>query len=114
MRRSSQQFDGKRRVRERESLGKMDRSELKSNLASNGQDHLLRYTESLGEKECDELFTELAGLDLNKVAKCWDEAQKKLSESSELKDENLEPLDRSMVGSTTRDKSSVPRWEEAG
>ena len=92
----------------------MDRSELKSSLAAHGQDHLLRFTESLGGDELTELYTELSELDLNKVSKCWNEAQKTLSEASEKKDEHLEPLDRSIVGSTTRDKNSVPRWENLG
>ena len=61
-----------------------------------------------------ELYAEIAELDLNKVAKCWDEAQKKLTETSEKKDDQLEPLDRSIVGSTTRDKANVPRWEALG
>jgi hypothetical protein len=92
----------------------MDRSELKTSLIAHGQEHVLRFTESLRGDELTELYTELSELDLNKVAKCWDEAQKTLSEASEKKDEHLEPLDRSIVGSTTRDKSSVPRWEDLG
>ena len=92
----------------------MDRSELKSSLAAYGQDHLLRFTEGLKDDELTELYTELSELNLNKVAKCWDEAQKTLSEASEKKDEHLEPLDRSIVGSTTRDKKHVPRWEALG
>lgn len=92
----------------------MDRSQLKSSLTAHGQDHLLRFTEGLKEDELVELYTELSELDLNKVSKCWDEAQKTLSEASEMKDEHLEPLDRSIVGSTTRDKNSVPRWDALG
>ena len=92
----------------------MDRSQLESSLAAHGQDHLLRYTEGLGKDELAELYAELSELDLNKVSKCWDDAQKTLSEASEKKDEHLEPLDRSIVGSTTRDKNSVPRWEAMG
>ena len=89
-------------------------SEVKSKLASHGQDHLLRYTESLGESQLTELYTELAELDLNKVSKCWSDAQMKLSETCELNEEQLEPLDRSIVGSTSRDKDTVPRWESVG
>ena len=92
----------------------MDRSEVDALLASHGQEHLIRYAESLGENELAELYAELRELDLNKVSKCWSNAQKKLTESSELKDEHLEPLDRSIVGSTTRDKANVPRWEAIG
>ena len=92
----------------------MDRSKLKSSLAAHGQDHLLQFTEGLKDDELTELYTELAELNLDKVAKCWDEAQKTLSEASEKKDEHLEPLDRSIVGSTTRDKNHVPRWEALG
>lgn len=92
----------------------MDRSEIEAKLTSHGQQHLLRYADSLGESELAELYSELAELDLNKVSKCWSKAQEKLTESSELKDEHLEPLDRSIVGSTTRNKASVPRWEAIG
>lgn len=92
----------------------MDKSQLASSLTAHGQDHLLRFTDGLKEDELTELYTELSELDLNKVSKCWDAAQKTLSEASEKKDEHLEPLDRSIVGSTTRDKSSVPRWEALG
>lgn len=93
---------------------RMDRSQLKSSLTVHGQDHLLRFSEGLKEDELTELYTELSELDLSKVSKCWNEAQKTLSEASEKKDEHLEPLDRSIVGSTTRDKSSVPGWEAIG
>ena len=92
----------------------MDKSEVDALLTSHGQQHLLRYADSLSESELSELFAELRELDLNKVTKCWSEAQSKLTESSELKDEHLEPLDRSIVGSRTRDKASVPRWEAVG
>lgn len=92
----------------------MDKSEVDALLTSHGQQHLLRYADSLSESELSELYAELRELDLNKVSKCWSEAQSKLSESSELKDEHLEPLDRSIVGSRTRDKASVPRWEAVG
>ena len=92
----------------------MDRSEVDSTLAAYGQDHLLRHKSSLGDDQLAELYAEIAELDLNKVAKCWDEAQKKLTETSEKKDDQLEPLDRSIVGSTTRDKANVPRWEALG
>lgn len=87
---------------------------MNKSLVVHGQDHLLRHADGLEENELSELYAELAELDLNKVSKCWDAAQKNLSETCEKKDEHLEPLDRSIVGSTTRDKSSVPRWEALG
>ena len=92
----------------------MDRSQLKSSLAAHGQEHLLKFVEGLGEDEITELYTELSELDLNKVSKCWDAAHKTLEESLEKKDDRLEPLDRSIVGSTTRDKTRVPKWEDVG
>ena len=92
----------------------MDRNEVESSLTAHGQAHLLRHKTSLGDDQLAELYAEIAELDLNKVARCWDKAQKQLSETSEKKDEHLEPLDRSIVGSTTRDKASVPQWEALG
>ena len=101
-------------VVKRERTREMDRSKVDSNLAAYGQDHLLRHKSSLGDNELAELYTEIAELDLNKVAKCWDQAQKQLEQTSEKKDDQLEPLDRSIVGSTTRDKANVPRWDDLG
>ena len=87
---------------------------LQSQLAKHGQEHVLMFLDSLNDKQKRELYADLSDLDFDKVTKCWQEAQQKLAETQEKKDEYLQPLDRSIVGSTARDKTAVPKWEDIG
>ena len=48
------------------------------------------------------------------MVRCFQESQQKDSDSCEVKDDLLRPLDDWICGSTARDVDSVPRWEGIG
>lgn len=92
----------------------MDFREIRSQLVQHNQEHVLMFLDGMNNEEKRTLYTDLSEVDLTKVTKCWQEAQQKLADSQEKKDEQLQPLDRSIVGSTARDKDAVPSWEAIG
>lgn len=92
----------------------MDFTELKTQLMLHGQEHVLMFLDRLSDDQKRSLYADLKEVDLSKVSRCWQEAQKNLADSQEKKDEHLQPLDRSIVGSTARDRAAVKTWENIG
>lgn len=87
---------------------------VRSRLAQCGQEHLLRHLGELSEEQKAELYADIAETDLCRVVRCFQESQQKDSDSCEVKDDLLRPLDDWICGSTARDVDSVPRWEGIG
>ena len=87
---------------------------LKARLAEYGQEHLLGYLGELNELQKKALYQDIHTIDLKKITKCWKEAKKSLSDSEEMKDDQLKPLPSSIVGSTTDSREEVDRWKDMG
>ena len=72
---------------------------LRPSLEEHSQDHLLRFAAELSEAERETLADELASLELEKVAKIFKATMADV-ESGSKKDDLLEPLGPSILGST--------------
>ncbi len=92
----------------------MDWAAVRRDLTAHGQDHLLRHLEELTceEKQC--LYDDITELDLPRLATIWDQTLVTRSKSCQIKDDKLQPLDSSIVGSTVRDKDRLDAWRDIG
>ena len=86
---------------------------LRPSLEEHSQDHLLRFAAELSEAERETLADELASLELEKVAKIFKATMANV-ESGSKKDDRLEPIEPSILGSTLRDGYLSAGWEESG
>ena len=89
-------------------------ADLRGNLEKLGQSHLLKFVSKLTEDEKKELCEEIDHFNIPEVNRYFGEAQKSMSESSEKKDDRLEPLPREICGSTLSDGERVSAWESRG
>ena len=87
---------------------------MRARLAEYHQEHLLQHLDQLNEAEQAVLYADISQLNLKKLTRCWERAKEMMSNSGEVKDESLKPLDSSIVGSTARDKEDVLRWADIG
>ncbi len=87
---------------------------IRADLRENGQEHLLVHLDRLEGSEREELYRDIEEVNLKKLAKCFRKASSSLSSSGAFEDARLKPLDRSIVGSTARNKEDVQRWMKLG
>lgn len=87
---------------------------VRADLETYGQGHLLQHLDQLEASERDELYRDISELNLKRLSECWRRTQPSLSDSGEVKDERLKPLDSSIIGSTARDKRDIGRWMNLG
>lgn len=94
--------------------GSVDWEAMRSQLSSCGQEHLLRHVGQLSESEKAALHADLAATHWEKLGRLWRDAKKSLGENGEVKDDRLKPLDKSILGSTAKNKDDVTRWSNIG
>ena len=88
---------------------------LRRRLAENGQEHLLRFWDDLGETEQCQLSFELSALDVGYVNRCYEACIGDLNRPNGNFDERLEPLPESVIGSVVRtDSEMLKQYEHEG
>ncbi len=87
---------------------------LRRDLEAHGQEHLLRHLEELNEEEKACLYRDLTELDLPRISTLWQGTQSTMAQCSQIKDDKLQPLDPSIIGSTLRDKELLETWRNIG
>lgn len=92
----------------------MNWAEVRKRLSKYNQQHLIKWVGELTKEEQELLYGDLLELDLAKVQRCYKEAKMTLSDSNEMKDERLKPLDDCICGSTARNKKHVDEWRRRG
>lgn len=93
----------------------MDIASLKSRLASNDQEHLLKYWDDLSNEEKEQLYKELNSLDYEEINKDFKTAMQTLQSASEKIDDLLQPLPAEVCGSiTTCDKNTLKNYQTQG
>lgn len=92
----------------------LDWESVRAELREYGQEHLLRHLEQLSESEKASLYADIKDVDFKKLSLLWKDARGNLTDNGEVKDDRLKPLDRSIVGSTAKDKEAVSRWSDIG
>ncbi len=92
----------------------MDWVSLRSQLKTHGQEHLLQHLEDLTEEEKQSLYSDITELDLPRVTTLWQQTQSTVTQCSQIKDDKLQPLDRSIIGSTVQDKDHLATWRNIG
>ncbi len=92
----------------------MDWAAVRKDLTAHGQDHLLRHLEELSREERQCLYDDITELNLPRLSTIWDQTQATLTNPCQIKDDKLQPLDSSIVGSTFRDKDRLDAWRDIG
>ncbi|XP_077462963.1 UDP-N-acetylhexosamine pyrophosphorylase isoform X2 [Stigmatopora argus] len=84
-------------------------------LTEAGQAHLLRFWDNLSPDERTALNQELQMLDFQEINGFFKRAMESFScTKNEKMDARMEPVPQEVLGSVTRDKGSLKRWEEKG
>lgn len=86
---------------------------LRSKLEKYQQAHLLQYVNELSGEQADQLYRDLNSIDYEKVNEYFRKCHVNVK-VVEKKDEYLEPLESDAIGSTARDKTKLPHWEDLG
>ncbi|XP_037106155.1 UDP-N-acetylhexosamine pyrophosphorylase isoform X1 [Syngnathus acus] len=91
-------------------------SGLLRRLTEAGQSHLIRFWDKLSPDERASLNQELQGIDFQEINVFFKRAMESSGSSSknEKMDARMEPVTQDVLGSVTRDRGSVKRWEEKG
>ncbi|KAM9796583.1 UDP-N-acetylhexosamine pyrophosphorylase isoform X1 [Syngnathus typhle] len=91
-------------------------SGLLRRLTEAGQSHLIRFWDKLSPEQRDSLNQELQGIDFQEINVFFKRAMESSVSSSknEKMDARMEPVAQDVLGSVTRDRGSVKRWEEKG
>lgn len=93
----------------------MDVNGLKTTLAENGQEHLLKYWDSLSDNEKQHLHSELLKLDYIEINKYFKAAQESLNAEAQKIDDILEPLPSGVCGRiTSTNKDTIASYLKTG
>lgn len=79
----------------------MDINSLKSQLNEHGQQHVLKFWDTLTELQKQTLYKELSNINLAQVGEYFKNAQATLQAASEKIDDLLEPVPKELCGSVT-------------
>jgi len=82
--------------------GDMEVDKLREKLAKHGQDHLLHHWPSLSQQEREELYAELAALDLGELCENFDRSVRELENAGQKLDDRMQPLDESQCGAVVK------------
>lgn len=91
-------------------------SGLLQRLTKAGQSHLLHFWDKLSPDERACLKQELQGIDFQEVNGFFKRAMESSCSGgkNEKMDARMEPVPQDVLGSVTRDKGSLKRWEQKG
>lgn len=93
----------------------MDVNGLKETLAENGQEHLLKYWDSLSDNEKQQLHSELLKLNYSEINKYFKAAQESLNAEAQKIDDILEPLPTGVCGRiTSTNKDTLASYLKTG
>ncbi|XP_064602174.1 UDP-N-acetylhexosamine pyrophosphorylase-like isoform X2 [Liolophura sinensis] len=93
----------------------MDISSLKSQLSEHGQEHVLKFWDSLTEAQKQTLYKELSSINVAQVGEYFKNAQATLQAASEKIDDLLEPVPKELCGSVTRTSvDTLQKYETEG
>nr|XP_061827981.1 UDP-N-acetylhexosamine pyrophosphorylase-like [Nerophis lumbriciformis]XP_061827983.1 UDP-N-acetylhexosamine pyrophosphorylase-like [Nerophis lumbriciformis]XP_061827984.1 UDP-N-acetylhexosamine pyrophosphorylase-like [Nerophis lumbriciformis]XP_061827985.1 UDP-N-acetylhexosamine pyrophosphorylase-like [Nerophis lumbriciformis] len=92
----------------------MDARGLFQRLAEAEQSHLLRFWDQLSPEERAGLTLDLQGIDFQDINGFFRKATDVSRSSGEKMDGRMAPVPREVLGSVTRDETSVKSWEQTG
>ncbi|XP_027569147.2 UDP-N-acetylhexosamine pyrophosphorylase [Pipra filicauda] len=92
-----------------------DAAALQERLEAGGQGHVLRFWQELGDADRRALAAELRGMDVAEINRFFRRARGDGGgEAAAALDARMEPVPRDVLGSASRDRGLVPRWESRG
>jgi len=88
-------------------------AQLRASLASQGQEHLLQFWSELSTEQQDQLYTELAALDLEEVQEYFQRTVGEMRSAGAKLDDKMQPLTESQCGSVVKSSDRELQQYEA-
>lgn len=95
-------------------MNELDWDSVRQHLIDYGQEHILHHLDDLTSEQQTILYRDIMELNLPQLSNLWGHAKNLVNHVSETKDDKLKPLDKSIMGSTARDKALLPSWRDIG
>ena len=93
----------------------MDLESLKKRLTETGQEHLLRYWETLTDEEKKLLYNDLDSIDFESVNKYFKACEEQMKNASAKVDDQIQPLPMQTLGSFVRtEPNMLQKYQEEG